>query len=144
MPAAVDKDYVKKLWEYQLTDVSERAEWALRPVTTLQSDHYHSQVKTATAVHYRTEFLTGCRCSFVDSVQLECGPMPNTMAALPNKGGTLCKSSVIPFLVLRCCTTAQVPCSNAANIEERKTWTQSEFCSWQNCLRGQQAPKMYI
>ena len=31
--------------------------------------------------------------------------------------------------------TAQVPCSNAANIE-RKTWTQSEFCSWQNSIRG--------
>jgi len=24
--------------------------------------------------------------------------------------------------------TARVPCSNAANIGERKTWTQSEFC----------------
>jgi len=27
--------------------------------------------------------------------------MPNVMAALPNIGGTLCKSSAIPFLVLR-------------------------------------------
>jgi len=29
---------------------------------------------------------------------LECGPMPNMMAALPNTGGALCESSVIPFL----------------------------------------------
>jgi len=34
-----------------------------------------------------------------------------------------------------------VPCSNAANIGERKTWTQSEFCTWQNSVRGQQPPK---
>ena len=27
--------------------------------------------------------------------------------------------------------TARLPCSNAANIGERKTWTQSEFCSRQ-------------
>jgi len=39
---------------------------------------------------------------------------------------------------------ALVPCSNAANIRERKTWTQSEFCSWQNSVRGQEPPKMYI
>jgi len=48
------------------------------------------------------------------------------MAALPNIGGALCESSVIPFLVPRCklwlTTTAGVPCSNAANIGERKTW----------------------
>jgi len=27
---------------------------------------------------------------------------------------------------------AGVPCSDAANIGEHKTWTQSEFCTWQN------------
>jgi len=32
---------------------------------------------------------------------------------------------------------ARVPCSNATNIGERKTWTQSEFCRWQNSVRGQ-------
>ena len=31
--------------------------------------------------------------------KLECGPMPNVMAALPNIGGTLYKSSLITFLV---------------------------------------------
>jgi len=31
--------------------------------------------------------------------KLECGPMPNVMAALPNIGGALYGSSVIPFLV---------------------------------------------
>ena len=46
--------------------------------------------------------------------------------AQPNIDGALCESSVIPFLV-PCCTvwltiTAQVPCSSAVNIGERKTW----------------------
>jgi len=27
-----------------------------------------------------------------NSTQLECGPMPNVMAALPNKGGALCST----------------------------------------------------
>jgi len=58
--------------------------------------------------------------------QLECGLMPNVMAALPNTGGALCKSSVIPFLVPQrkvwLMPAAGVPCSNAAKIRERKTW----------------------
>ena len=48
--------------------------------------------------------------------------MPNVMAAQLN--------------LLEC-----MPCSNTANIEERKTWTQSEFCSWQNSVRGQDPQK---
>jgi len=36
--------------------------------------------------------------------------------------------------------TARLPCSNAANIE-RKTWTQSEFCTCQNSVTGQEPPK---
>jgi len=56
--------------------------------------------------------------------------MPNVMAAQPNIGGAVCESSVIPFLVPRLkvwlTPTGRVPCSNAANIGERKTWTQSE------------------
>jgi len=39
---------------------------------------------------------------------------------------------------------AGVPCSNAANIGKGKTWTQSEFCTWQNSVRGQEPPIMYI
>ena len=35
-------------------------------------------------------------------LKLECGPMPNVMAAQPNIGGALCESSVILFLVRRC------------------------------------------
>ena len=75
--------------------------------------------------------------------------MPNVMAAHPNIGGAVCESSVMPFLVPRhkvwlTAAAASVPCSNAANIGERKTWTQSEFCSWQNSVRGQKPPKMYI
>ena len=60
-------------------------------------------------------------------------------------GGALCKSSVIPFLVpchkLWLMPTARVVCSNAANIGEHKTWTQSEFCTWQNSISGARTPK---
>ena len=59
--------------------------------------------------------------------KLECGPMPNVMAALPNIGGALYGSSVIPFLVpcrkVWLTPATGVPCSNAGNIRERKTWT---------------------
>ena len=64
--------------------------------------------------------------------------MPNVMAAQPNIGGALWKSSVIPLLVRRrklsLTPTARVPCRNAANIGERQTWTQSKFCTWQNSV----------
>jgi len=40
--------------------------------------------------------------------------------------------------------TARVPCSNTANIGARKSWTRSEFCTWQNFVRAQEPPKMYI
>jgi len=59
-----------------------------------------------------------------------------------------CESSIIQFLVPRCkvwLTPAPgVLCSNAANIGEHKTWTQSEFCTWKNSVSGQESPKMYI
>jgi len=62
-------------------------------------------------------------------------------------GGALCESSVIPFLVPRrkfwLTTAARVPCSNAANVELRKTWTHSEFCMWRNSVRGLQ-PRKFI
>jgi len=74
--------------------------------------------------------------------------MPNVMAAQPNIGRALCESSVIRFLVPRrrvwLRPAAGVPCSNAANIGECKTWTQSEFCTGHTSLRGQKPPKMYI
>ena len=80
--------------------------------------------------------------------QLECGPTHNVMAALPNIGGTLCESSITPFLVSRLkvwlTPAAGVPCINAANIGEHKTWTQSEFCTWQNSIRRQKPLKMYM
>ena len=58
---------------------------------------------------------------------------------------TMSKSSLIPFLVPRCkvslTPTARVPYSNAANLRERRTGTQSEFRTWQNSVRGQKPPK---
>jgi len=74
--------------------------------------------------------------------------MLNVMAAQPNIGGALCESSLIPFLVPRhkvwLTVSASVPCSNAANIGECKTWKQSEFCTGQNSVRGQEPPEMHI
>ena len=93
---------------------------------------------------YTTSFTVSGR----EKKELECGPMPNVMAALPSIGGALCESSVILFLVPRrkvsLTPTVRVPCSNAINIGERETWMQSEFCTWQNAVRGQEPPKMYI
>jgi len=74
--------------------------------------------------------------------------MPNVMAAQPNIGGAVCESCVIPFLVpcrkAWLTPAAGVPCSNAANIRECKSWTQSEFFTGQNSVSGQEPPKMYI
>jgi len=63
--------------------------------------------------------------------KLECGLMPNVMATHPNIRGAVYENSLIPFLVPRrkvwLRPAGEVSCSNAANILERKTWTQSNF-----------------
>jgi len=73
--------------------------------------------------------------------------MPTVMAALSNVGGALCESSVIPLPVPRrkvwLMPTARVPCSNAANIGEHKTLTQSEFRTWQNSVNEQEPTKIF-
>jgi len=33
--------------------------------------------------------------------------------------------------------------SNAANVGERKSWAQSEFCTWKYAVIGQELPKVY-
>ena len=76
---------------------------------------------------------------------VECGRMSNVMAALGIQvvllKMTRSESSIILYLVPRrivwLLPTARVLCSKAANIGERKTWTQSEFCTWQNSVRAQ-------
>jgi len=74
--------------------------------------------------------------------------MSNVMATQPNVGGALCENSVNPFLVPHrkfwLMPAAAVTCSNTDNIGELKTWTQSEFCSWQNSVRRQEPPQLYI
>jgi len=60
------------------------------------------------------------------------------MAALPNIGGALCST---PQSLSD--PAAGVPCSNAASIEERKTWTQSDFFA-KFRVGEQEPPKMYI
>jgi len=66
--------------------------------------------------------------------------MPNVMAALPSIGGDLYKSSLIPFLVPRrkvwLTPTARVPCSNAANIGERKFGCRVNFAPAKITFRG--------
>jgi len=47
----------------------------------------------------------------IEDIELECGPMPNVMAALPNTSGALCST---PRRKLWRTPTAGVPCSNAA------------------------------
>jgi len=58
---------------------------------------------------------------------------------------TSSESSAIPFLVphykVWLTPTARVPCSNAANIEHHKTWRQTELCTWENSVIGQEPPK---
>ena len=45
-----------------------------------------------------TSDLRPLRLGEEKKIELECGPTPNVMAALPNIGGALYGSSVIPFL----------------------------------------------
>ena len=62
--------------------------------------------------------------------------MPNVMAALAaNKG---CALSSMPQCLAD--PAAGVPCGNAANVGELNTWSQSEFCTWQNSVRGHAPP----
>jgi len=72
--------------------------------------------------------------------------MFNVMAAQLNIGGAVCESSVIPFVVTFhkdwLTATTRVSCSNAANTE-RKTWKQSEFCSWRNSVSGKNPKNVY-
>jgi len=46
------------------------------------------------------------------NITLECGPIPNVMAALPNIGGVLC--SCVQRRKVWLTPTTKVPCSNAA------------------------------
>jgi len=66
-------------------------------------------------------------------------------AAQPNIGGAVGESFVILSLVARhkvwLTAAARVPCINADNIGECKLWRQSEFCSWQISVRGQEPSK---
>ena len=75
-----------------------------------------------------------------NNLTLECGQMLNVMTALPNIGGALCWTpQSLPDAHY---STTRVLCSNAANIGERKTWMQSECCTWQNSVTGQELPNI--
>jgi len=73
--------------------------------------------------------------------------MPNVIAALPNIGGALCESSVIPFFVPRrkvwLMPAAGVPCSNAAKTGNARLRCKVNFAPGKIPL-GARARKMYI
>ena len=48
----------------------------------------------------------------IDSIKLECGLMPNVMAALPNIGGALCQRRKVWLT-----PTTRLPCSNASKTQ---------------------------
>jgi len=57
--------------------------------------------------------------------------MNNVMAALPNIGGALCSTPQVWLT-----PTTRVPCSNAANIAERKTWRKMNYAPGKIRLGG--------
>jgi len=66
--------------------------------------------------------------------------MPNLMAAQLNTGGTLCESSVIPFIVpcheVGLTTAARLPCSNAGNIQNARVGRKVNFADGKIPLGG--------
>jgi len=60
---------------------------------------------------------------------------PRNIGGAPSVESDGSASSVISFFVphrkVWLTPTAHVPCSNAASIGQPKTWTESEFCTWQ-------------
>jgi len=73
--------------------------------------------------------VTFCRfySKFVADIvkkELEFGSMPNMMAALPNTGVALCWTPQLGWRPLLEC------CAITLNNGERKTWTQSQLCTW--------------
>ena len=65
--------------------------------------------------------------------------MPNVMVALPNSWRPVLNAAKFGWRPLLECRAVTLP------IGERKTWrTQSELCTWQNSVTGQQPPKVYI
>ena len=71
---------------------------------TTYTIHIHIQHHTV-----KTDHSSSSNSSRQSSNKLECGPMPNVMAALPNVGGAF--SSTHKFWVM---PTTRMPCSNAA------------------------------
>jgi len=65
--------------------------------------------------------------------------MPSVVAALPIIGGALFST---PQSLAD--AVAGVPCSDAAIIVDRKSWTQSEFCTWKIPSGGKSPENVYI
>jgi len=85
-------------------------------------------------------FNQQCQHTDRNSKQLECGPMPNVMVALPNTGGALCSMP-------QCLADAHyyMPCSNTAKTRKPlkfagvpQTTVSISAASWPKCtiLRG--------
>jgi len=118
-----------------------------RPTCLFQN--HHVNFTSLTLLSANTEVLCCLRNVHNTLEQLQCGSMPNVMSTRPNIDGALCESSVIPFLVPRrklwLTPAAGVPCSNAANTAERKTWTYTVNIAPGKIPSGARAPEnVYI
>jgi len=113
-------------------------------LTCLFQNH-HVTFTSLTFYQLITEVILCLRNVHNTLEQLQCGSMPNMMAAWPNIDGALCESSVIPFLVPRrklwLTPAAGLPCSNAVNTGERKTWTYTVNIAPDKIPSGARAPE---
>ena len=77
-----------------------------RSIATDYSKNMHQKYFNITCIYEQKHCNrpTPTYCNTEKILQLECGTMPNVMAAQPNIGGAVCESSVIPF---RCCSDVQ-------------------------------------
>jgi len=77
----------------------------LRPVFSASRVQHISNLRSKFALrpHHVWKYgnLRPLRLVEEKNKDLQCGPMPNVMAAQPNIGGAFCESSVIPFRVPR-------------------------------------------
>jgi len=55
-----------------------------------------------------------------------------------------CLASLTTMVQIKTWTSPGICASSSENETQGKTWMQSEFCSWQNSVRGQEPPKMNV
>ena len=99
----LDKYALKLEFTKQIKQLHKQGQ-PFRPMSTLN----HAS-ESASAANLSCSFSLYCHYCNKNKIQLECGPMPNVMVALPNIGGALC-STPQSFADAH----YYMPCSNAA------------------------------